>query len=298
MNKIFFITFVACSVVFSFSAHAQSGKQHRNFDREAFFAKKNAFITAEMGLTPEEAASFIPLCNELQEKMFEAGRECRKLSKDLKHNENATDADYLKVIDECVSVNMRQAQLEKEYYEKFKKILSPKKLYRYKRAEGKFAREFMRGGDDRKEALRLRILDFARFVTDDHVRVPSGQLSFQTPAAFIVHHDDLQAVADHVPDCVRLLCAAAVEDGKRVVECCELTKFLIPHIHDGFRANDQKLQHLVLVIERSRQRDRSNRFAGSHIHEEGASFTCHRDHFLPSAPWQVPCAVACAACPA
>ena len=49
MNKIFFITFVACSVVFSFSAHAQSGKQHRNFDREAFFAKKNAFITAEMG---------------------------------------------------------------------------------------------------------------------------------------------------------------------------------------------------------------------------------------------------------
>lgn len=156
MNKIFFITFVACSVVFSFSAHAQSGKQHRNFDREAFFAKKNAFIMAEMGLTPEEAASFIPLCNELQEKMFEAGRECRKLSKDLKHNENATDADYLKVIDECVSVNMRQAQLEKEYYEKFKKILSPKKLYRYKRAEGKFAREFMRGGDDRKEENRKK----------------------------------------------------------------------------------------------------------------------------------------------
>lgn len=151
MNKIFFITFVACSVVFSFSAHAQSGKQHRNFDREAFLAKKNAFITAEMGLTPEEVASFIPLCNELQEKMFEAGRECRKLSKDLKHNESATDADYLKVIDECVSVNMKQAQLEKEYYEKFKKILSPKKLYKYKRAEGKFAREFMRGGDNRKE---------------------------------------------------------------------------------------------------------------------------------------------------
>ena len=120
------------------------------------FAKKNAFITAEMGLTPEEAASFIPLCNELQEKMFEAGRECHKLSKDLKHNENATDADYLKVIDECVSVNMRQAQLEKEYYEKFKKILSPKKLYRYKRAEGKFAREFMRGGDDRKEENRKK----------------------------------------------------------------------------------------------------------------------------------------------
>ena len=147
-------------------------------------------------------------------------------------------------------------------------------------------------------ALRLRVLDLARFITDDHVRVPSGQLCFQTPAAFIVHYDDLQAVADHVPDRVRLLCAAAVENGQRIVERCELAKFLIPHVHDGFRANDQKLQHLVLVIERSRQCDRSDRFAGSHIHEEGASFTCHRDHFLPSAPWQEPCAVVCAACPA
>ena len=34
--------------------------------------------------------------------------------------------------------------LETDNYEKFKKILSPKKLYKYKRAEGKFAREFMR----------------------------------------------------------------------------------------------------------------------------------------------------------
>ena len=147
---------MACSVVFSFSAHAQSGKQHRNFDREAFLAKKNAFITAEMGLTPEEAASFIPLCNELQEKMFDVGHECRKLSKNLKQNEGVTDADYLKVIDECVSVNIKRAQLEKEYYEKFKKILPPKKLYKYKRAEGKFAREFMKGGDDRKEENRKK----------------------------------------------------------------------------------------------------------------------------------------------
>ena len=156
MNKIFFITFVACSVVFSFSAHAQGGKQHRNFDREAFLAKRSAYITAEVGLTPEEAASFIPLCNELQEKMFEAGRDCRKLSKDLKQNKNASDADYLKVIDECVSVNMKQAQLEKESYEKFKKILSPKKLYKYRRAEAKFAREFMKGGDDKKGENRKK----------------------------------------------------------------------------------------------------------------------------------------------
>lgn len=151
MSKIFFITFVACSVVLSFNVHAQNGKQHRKFDKEAFLAQRSAFITAEMELTPEEAAAFIPLCNELEEKKFEAGRECRRLSNKLKRGNDASDAEYLKAIDECVKVNMRQAQLEKEYYEKFKKVISVKKLYRYKSAEGKFVREFMRGGANKKE---------------------------------------------------------------------------------------------------------------------------------------------------
>ena len=156
MNKIFFITFVAFSVVFSFSARAQDGKQHRNFDRETFLTKRNAYITAEVGLTPEEAVSFIPLCNELQEKLFEAGRECRRLSKELRQNPNASDADYTKTLDECVNVDLKQAQLEKEYYEKFKKILSPKKLYKYRRAELKFAREFMKGDKDHRVELKKK----------------------------------------------------------------------------------------------------------------------------------------------
>ena len=105
----------------------------RHFDKEAFQAKRNAFITAEVGLTPEEAAAFIPLCNELQQKMFEVGRECRKLTKDLKHKNPPTESDYSKVNDECLGVKMKEAALEKEYYEKFKKILSPEKLYKYRR---------------------------------------------------------------------------------------------------------------------------------------------------------------------
>ena len=150
MNKLFFITFGACSVAISASAYAQKEKQRPHFDKEAYYAKRNAYITAEVGLTPQEAAEFIPLCNELQEKLFEVGRECRKLTRDIGQEKDGSDADYLKAIDECVNVNMMQAQLELEYYEKFKKILSPKKLYKYRRAEGMFAREFMKGGGENK----------------------------------------------------------------------------------------------------------------------------------------------------
>ena len=81
---------------------------------------------------------FIPLCNELRQKKFEVGRECRKLSKEIRHKENPTDADYNKVIDECLDVEIKEAQLEKEYFERFKKILSPEKVYKYRNAEYKF----------------------------------------------------------------------------------------------------------------------------------------------------------------
>lgn len=157
MGKIFFLTFVAISVLFSSGVLAQGDKQqHRHFDKEAFRAKRNAFITAEVGLTPEEAAVFIPLCNELQEKMFEVGRDCRKLTKELKRKDSLTESDYLKVNDECIGVKSKEAALEKEYYEKFKKILSAEKLYKYRRAEYKFARSFMKGPDDKKEGNKKK----------------------------------------------------------------------------------------------------------------------------------------------
>jgi len=157
MNKIFFITFVAISLLFSYDASAQQNDQEnrreRHFDREAFEARWVAFITAEVNLTPEEASQFIPLCSELRRKKFELGRDCRKLSREIHKKEAPTKDDYLQAIDECLETGIKEAELDKEYYDQFKKILSPDKLYRYREAEFKFARQFMRGGpgNDKKD---------------------------------------------------------------------------------------------------------------------------------------------------
>ncbi len=67
------------------------------------------------------------------------------------HKKSPAESDYSKVNDECLGVKLKEAALEKEYYEKFKKILSPEKLYIYRRAEYKFARSFMKGPDDKKD---------------------------------------------------------------------------------------------------------------------------------------------------
>lgn len=153
VSKFFFITFVTLITFFPFSAigqEAEGNQVNKRFDRESFLVKRSAYITAELGLTPEEAAAFIPLCEELQQKKFEVGQTCRKLTKDVRDMSKPTDSDYTKVIDECLDVNLKEAKLEQEYYEKFKEVLPPAKLYKYKQAEYKFAREFMKHSGERK----------------------------------------------------------------------------------------------------------------------------------------------------
>ncbi|MCE5224545.1 MAG: hypothetical protein LLG05_01640 [Porphyromonadaceae bacterium] len=146
MNKIFFITFVTISFLLSVSVSAQeNGQQRKHFDREAFQAKRNAFITAEVGLTPEEAALFIPLSDELKKKKFELGSSYRKYIKEMRSKKNPTDAEFTKAVDDYLNLCIKEAELEKEYAKKFKRILSPEKLYKYQGAELKFAREYMRG---------------------------------------------------------------------------------------------------------------------------------------------------------
>lgn len=146
-GKIFFLTFVIAMLLFPIGAAAQEqdNTARRSFDKESFLKKRNAFITAELALTQEEAANFIPLMGELQQKKVEVGRKCRKLTREMRNKQNPTDAEYLEVIDECLAAGVKEAELDKEYYEKFKKILPPKKLYKYREADHKFMHDFMKG---------------------------------------------------------------------------------------------------------------------------------------------------------
>lgn len=148
MRKQIFITLVALLLCNTGSLIAQENNtEKRKFDKEAYQAKRNAYITAEIGLTADEAGDFIPLDNEFKQKTFNAGKECRQLGREKRSKENLSDSDYLKLIDCQIEAKLKEAQLEKEYFDKFKKILSPEKLYKYRQADAKFMREFMRGGN-------------------------------------------------------------------------------------------------------------------------------------------------------
>jgi hypothetical protein len=137
-------------VLLNHFAVAQEEKdQKQKFDKQSFQARRNAYITAEAGLTADEAAAFIPLDNELKQKQFDSGRECRRRNRESRAKKQLSDDACLKLIDCNIETRIKEAQLEKEYYEKFKRILPPQKLYKYQQADFKFMREFMREGERR-----------------------------------------------------------------------------------------------------------------------------------------------------
>lgn len=143
MNKIIFTTFVTFSILLATSVYAQQDKPQKPFDKKEFVAKRNAYIIATVGLTPEEAAEFIPLYNELEDKKFELGKECRKLFDKLRKKEKPTEAEYEAAINCRLDTEIKEAQLKKEYYQKFKKILSAEKLFKFQWAEKAFTMKFM-----------------------------------------------------------------------------------------------------------------------------------------------------------
>lgn len=150
----FFIVCLSALLMLSLQSAAQ-GKGHghpkgerKSFDKEDFMAKRNVYITDKVALTAEEAAVFIPLDNELMQKKFEAGRECHKIERQLRDKKDKNDEDCDKLLKCREEMKEKRDKLDKEYLEKFKKVLSAEQILKYQSADRDFFDEYIR---DRKK---------------------------------------------------------------------------------------------------------------------------------------------------
>lgn len=99
--------------------------------------KKIEFIQQRVQLTPEEAKQFWPLYNEYEEKrwdLMKASRQTFKQDRGLK----GRNANYAEMTENMINFDLIRAQLAKTYYERFKKILPPEKLFQYYVADKEF----------------------------------------------------------------------------------------------------------------------------------------------------------------
>lgn len=139
IQRVATLLIIAC---ISISMQAQD-KKKPGFSKEAFRAKQEAYLTERTDLTKEEAAKFFPVYFELQDRKKtindKAWEKARK-GKDPK----TTDAEYEVIIDDIVKARIDADKLDLIYLQKFKKILSPRKIYKLQRAEMKFHRDILK----------------------------------------------------------------------------------------------------------------------------------------------------------
>lgn len=143
MKKIYILAFVFLALLKNTQA-----QENRREEIESF---RIAFFTRQLNLTSDEAKKFWPVYNEMQTEMQKLQRERKMRHRDSRDNmDNLSDAELEKVINDEMLSRQKELDIEKKYHERFKAILSMKKLALYYRAQEGFKRELIRKLQDQR----------------------------------------------------------------------------------------------------------------------------------------------------
>lgn len=121
----------------------------QHLTKEEFKARQQAFITEYAQLTETEAEAFFPLYFELQERKRELNEEIWNLLK-TGNEKNINEKKYEEILEGVYDTRLSIDRLEKSYFEKFKKVLSFKKIYMVQKAEMRFHREVLKNFGEEK----------------------------------------------------------------------------------------------------------------------------------------------------
>ena len=98
---------------------------------------KIAIITNRLNLTPEQSTGFWPIYNEYSQKRREIHRAQRKIINDKKA-EGKTDEQVLNNLKEVQDLKQQELDLEKEYQNRFLKVISANQIIELYKAERTF----------------------------------------------------------------------------------------------------------------------------------------------------------------
>ena len=103
---------------------------------------KIAFITNRVSLTQDQAQKFWPLYNEFSDRRRELNRNGRLLRRDV--TEGMTDQQLRDNFVQLFNTRQQELNLEKEYFEKFQKVISLRQVAQLFQAERDFTKEVIK----------------------------------------------------------------------------------------------------------------------------------------------------------
>lgn len=101
-------------------------------------AKRIAFFTDKLQLTPDEAQKFWPVFNEYDLKKNAITLQKRKLTETFQNNAKISETETDKIINSFIQLSKQETQLVEDYNKKFRTILSAQKVMKLYLAETEF----------------------------------------------------------------------------------------------------------------------------------------------------------------
>lgn len=119
--------------------------------KDAFRQKQKEYIISKAELTPKEAAYFFPLFFELQDKKKSLNDEIKRKMNEAK-NQDLHEQEYESLINQITEKQINIEKLEKEYINKYRRVLSNKKIFKVMLAETGFRKEMLKSISNKKKS--------------------------------------------------------------------------------------------------------------------------------------------------
>lgn len=146
------IIIIAATLIFG-AADSFANNESKEDWKEKIQAEKIAFLTMEVGLTPQEAQVFWPVYNEINEAkdqaMYEAIKYYWEMSKAIEAGKSEKEIKAL--LDKYLEAQEKQRKIDDDAADKYKKVLPTAKVAKLYIGEEKFRRQHIRKLRDMQE---------------------------------------------------------------------------------------------------------------------------------------------------
>ena len=124
------------------AAQAQDGQPSGGQRLGQLENAKIAFITNRVSLTQDQAQKFWPLYNKFSDRRRELNRNGRLLRRNI--TEGMTDQQLRESFTQSFNTRQQELNLEKDYFEKFQKVISLRQVVQLFQAERDFTKEVIK----------------------------------------------------------------------------------------------------------------------------------------------------------
>jgi membrane-associated HD superfamily phosphohydrolase len=110
-----------------------------------------ALITERLELTPEQAEKFWPLYREYTERRQELRKQFLDARHQIKKDHEISDEESKKLIDKGLELKEKQLALDRDYADKFNRVITARQLLQLRKAEDDFRQMLLERLEKRRE---------------------------------------------------------------------------------------------------------------------------------------------------